>query len=341
MEKPHKELDDVAKIDPTERDYRLELQSSTWGADLPGIWRLEKDPARHFRREISVHVGGRNLEEHILPLPAAPIFGINRKAEYGVTLPERANLRTVRLLQRPGRTKPIRRLFILHNGLNERDSLRFYYRFADRIIKAHDRPSEGAAACVIFPFPGHLTHYNFHGPFSETPLARYLSDSGELFRQFLRHMVEMRWFLSMALDSDAEPWMVGGRLFTQGSIARRVYKDSNRLYEASRLRLKSARELRSEKHLDQHVESGEEILTPGLKTKEGQIRDSLRITQVCTRPRCGRRSCEPASPRGGVQPRWLPGPIGLFRVASSSFELHHDLLGRRDQGPVPHGFRPS
>lgn len=277
MERPHKELDAVAKIWPTERDYRLELQSPEWGKDLPEGWHLIEEPARHFVREIPVHAGGRNLQEHLIPLPAAPIFAINRKAEYGMTLPERANLRTVRVLQRPGRERPIRRLFILHNGLNERDSLRFYYRFADRIIKAHDRPSEGAAACVIFPFPGHLTHFNFHGPFSETPLARYLSDAGELFRQFLRHMVEMRWFLSMALDSDAEPWMVGGRLLTQGSIARRIFEDSNRLYDASGTRLEHAREIRAEEHLNQPREDDKRDLNPGLRTKEGQIRDSRKI----------------------------------------------------------------
>jgi len=187
----------------------------------------------------------------------------------------RPNLRTIRILQRADRAKPIRRLFILHNGLNERDSLRFYYRLADWILRAHSVHSQGAAACVVMPFPGHLTHYNFHGPFSETPLARYLSDAGELFRQFLRYMVEMRWFLSAALDSDAEAWMVGGDLFPRNTVADDVQRDSDGLYRASRTRLIKAQAIQK-----RGIGEIKAPLKPGLQTTKGQIEDSIEIIRA-------------------------------------------------------------
>ncbi len=273
---PHKDLAALAEIRPEERDFRLHLERPDWGSELRESWKRESAPARHFSRCVPVHGRGRGREllEHIIPLPAAPIFGINRKAEYGMELGNRPNIRTVRLLQRPERAaqgKPISRIFILHNGLNERVSLRFYYRLADWILKAHSVPGQGAA-CVIMPFPGHLTHYNFHGPFSETPLSRYLSDAGELFRQFLRYMVEMRWFLSAALDPDTEPWMVGADLFPRETLAEDIRKDSDRLYHDSRARLNRAKAIRAKGSGES--ESG---LKPGLQTSLKQIEDSIGI----------------------------------------------------------------
>jgi hypothetical protein len=65
-----------------------------------------------------------------------------------------------------------------------------YYSLASFLIAEDDR-----TACVIRPFPGHLTRYPFEG-FAETPLDRYLQDSSHLFHQFLRYMIESQWFLS-------------------------------------------------------------------------------------------------------------------------------------------------
>ncbi len=274
MQLSHKDLAKLAEIRPEERDYRLELEAPDWGRDLDSPWTPLSEPARHFSRQFSVH-GRSELVEHIVPLPSAPIFGINRKAEYGMALKDRANIRTIRVLQRPQRIeneKPIKRIFVLHNGLNERDSLRFYYRLADWILRAHFVGSQGAAACVIMPFPGHLTHYNFHSPFSETPLTRYLSDAGELFRQFLRYMVEMRWLLSMVLDSDAEPWMVGGKMLDGDSLADDLQKESDGLYRASATRLKTARAIRAK-----GVAPSEPTLAPGLQTTREQIGASIDI----------------------------------------------------------------
>jgi hypothetical protein len=284
---PHKDLATLAEISPAERDYRLNLQSPLWGSDLGDVWTPQSVPARHFTRRVPVHGKGtgKELLEHIVPIPSAPIFGINRKAEYGLALEDRPNLRTIRVLQRPERgTKPIKRIFILHNGLNERDSMRFYYRLADWILKAHFIPSQGAAACIVMPFPGHLNHYSFHGPFSETPLSRYLSDAGELFRQFLRYMVEMRWFLSAALDPDPKPWMVGGDLFPRKTLVGELQKDSDGLYRASRKRLKTARAIRAK-----GTGRIKAPLKPGLQTSGKQIKESVDVI----RSALGRNSDEP------------------------------------------------
>jgi pimeloyl-ACP methyl ester carboxylesterase len=207
----HDELDRCAEIHPTERDYALHLHAPTWGKHLRPEWDPIEQPARHFKRVFQVHgdepEADRRIEERIVPFPSAPIYGINRQRDYGFTL-ERPNLHTVRVIRRAD-DGPITRLFILHNGLNEASNLRLYYRLADWIFSEHAAPdSEGTPACVVVPFAGHLMHAPFHGPFSQTPLSRYLGDSGELFRQFLRYMVQMRWLLSAITRLD-DPWRVG------------------------------------------------------------------------------------------------------------------------------------
>jgi pimeloyl-ACP methyl ester carboxylesterase len=308
LKQPHKKLAELAEIRPHERDYNLGLQSPRWGTALDGAWELASQPARHFKRKFYVH-GRSQLLEHIVPFPSAPIMGINRKAEYGRTLQGRPNMRTIRVLQRPMREaseKPISRVFFLHNGLNERDSLRFYYRLADWILRAHYLSAEGAAACVIMPFPGHLTHYNFHGPFSETPLTRYLSDAGELFRQFLRYMVEMRWLLSIVLESDAEPWMVGGGLFGPESLATDLQKESDSLYRASRARLKRARAIRAK-----GVGRSQPALEPGLQTGGDQIDASIEILREIL----GRS----ASDRGALRGHVVGYSLGGFLAQSIFF----------------------
>jgi pimeloyl-ACP methyl ester carboxylesterase len=243
--KIHDDLDQLALIRPEERDYNLKLSSPDWGAGLSG-WSAKEVPARHFHRTIPVHVDGtvtKKLDEFIVPFPSAPLYGINRKAEYGKSLAKRPNMHSLRILRRPG-TAPIHRLFILHNGLNETESLKFYYRLADWILSQQEQLSKAeGAACLIMPFPGHLMHSSFHGPFSETPLSRYLNDAGELFRQFLRYMIGMRWLLSSVTDSDAESWMVGGDLLDVGSRQSDLLAESTTLYEVSKKRLEKANEM--------------------------------------------------------------------------------------------------
>jgi pimeloyl-ACP methyl ester carboxylesterase len=242
----HRDLEKLALIQPEERDYNLRLQELHWGADLKR-WQPNERPARHLSREIPVHEGHETTKlcEYLIPFPSAPIYGINRKTEYGLDLPGRPNMHTLRVLKRP-RANPVRRLFILYHGLNETDSLKIYYRLADWILEQQSLVSGGeGAACMVIPFPGHLMHASFHGPFSETPLARYLTDAGDLFRQFLRYMVEMRWLLSMVADTDVPKWMVGGELLDERSRVCDMHDESALLYEMSTKRLERANKIRS------------------------------------------------------------------------------------------------
>jgi hypothetical protein len=278
----HEDLAALAEIMPEERDYNLKLQNQRWGATLQTgkdrKWIPVKDPHWHFARQFGVHTyDGSWLHETIVPFPSAAIYGINRKVDYGKRL-TRPNMHTVRVLRRPQSTG-IRRLFILHNGLNEADDMKFHYQLADWILRAHDLdPPDEGAACLIVPFPGHLTHFSFHGPFSETPLSRYLNDSGELFRQFLRYMIGMRWMLGMIADSDAQDWMVGGKtLKTPGShaeaLAEEIWGESDAMFAASRTRLENAEILRKEAKGPTRFSN----LDPGENTSTDQIIPAIEL----------------------------------------------------------------
>jgi pimeloyl-ACP methyl ester carboxylesterase len=273
----HDDLDLLAQIQPEERDYNMEMRLPDWGKNLrQDRWTLVKSPARHFVREFPV-AGGTGatgfLEERILPFPSAPIYGINRKAEYDQALPHRPNMHSVRLLTRP-RSKPIHRLFILHNGLNETDSLRFYYQLADWIMGQQQlvSPKEGAA-CLVMPFPGHLMHSTFHGPFSETPLSRYLNDAGDLYRQFLRYMTGLRWMLSIISDSDAADWMVGGDLLDPSDRVRGLVSEVETLHDMSDRRIARTEKL-MQKGNDRHPR---ELFDLGERTSESQVEDVVAL----------------------------------------------------------------
>ena len=71
----------------------------------------------------------------------------------------------------------------------------FFYKFAADIIRESELRGE-RAICIIRPFPGHLTRYSTNPRFAESPLEHYLDDSLELFRHYLRYMVETQWLLS-------------------------------------------------------------------------------------------------------------------------------------------------
>ena len=221
---------DVSQIAAGERDMALTLHEPKWGQGLKAPWQLRSRPGRHFWRDVTVD--GRRLRDHLIRFPSAPIYGINRRQTYEVEF-ERPNLHTFRLLKRPtDHGEGVQRLFVLHNGLNETESLRFYYQLADWLID--ECAVQGhRAACLIAPFPGHLTHFPFSGPFAEMPLTRYLSDSGELFRQFLRYMVEMKWLLSIATRTAVEPWMAGRSPLDPGHLTSELHAEWSALREAS------------------------------------------------------------------------------------------------------------
>jgi hypothetical protein len=233
--------EDAAPIDWRERDNELGLHEDEWGKSMDGVrsWRSVASPSRHFTRELLVGAQQdplAELDEFVVRFPSAPIYGMNRKADYNLRFPRRPNMHTLRVLMKAKEENdgPISRVFILHNGLNETTNLRFYYRLATWILKEDERDGH-RSACLIAPFPGHLMHAPFVGPFAQTPLSRYLGDSGELFRQFLRYMVEMRWLLSLLVKKRPESWMIGGMPLERKNLAADLLDELSRQRRASRL----------------------------------------------------------------------------------------------------------
>ncbi|MGH2904052.1 MAG: hypothetical protein ACRDK7_10775 [Solirubrobacteraceae bacterium] len=188
------------KIHLQERDVRLGLNSLGWPKLTPQLaelgWELGSG-GDHLHREIvekEPEYLAVPLSEALLRFPSASLNGLQRRQEYHVNVNESENLHTYRILSDPqrGRAK-VRRIFLLHSGLNEADSMGFYYQLASYLLAAH--PDDRGTVCVIRPFPGHLTRAPFQA-FAETPLDRYLWDGSHLFRQFVRYMIETQWFLS-------------------------------------------------------------------------------------------------------------------------------------------------
>lgn len=184
----------AARIRTDERDRNLQLNLRQWPAQVPEGWIRS---GRSLRRIIVDDKAKRipaELEERVLRFPSAPMHGMHRIHEHHVTIGTSENFHTLRILRsaKPEhRRDPIRRVFLMHTGLNERDGLGHYYWLASLLIK-----QEPTTACIVRPFPGHLTRYPFSA-FAETPLDNYLRDGSHLFRQFLRFMLETQWFLSV------------------------------------------------------------------------------------------------------------------------------------------------
>ena len=174
---------------------------------------------QYVERPIPHSIDPKNdLLECIIRFPSAPIYGIHRKREYLYKL-DRINYHTMRLLCRPSSdqarpAKRIERIYLFHNGLNEIDRFRFYYRLADLLMQ------DEHSACVIRPMPGHLTRCPFPGEYAETPLDRYLEDAGDLFRQFLRFMVETQWLLSALVPIPSYRVVAGLDLLGENSRVR-------------------------------------------------------------------------------------------------------------------------
>jgi pimeloyl-ACP methyl ester carboxylesterase len=233
-------VDDLSRIDPVERDINLQLHSQHWGEKLKDPWiQRGRKFDRCFYRDIRVRGGaGRDalLRDHIVRFPSAPIYGINRMQDYELKfIDERPNIHTLRLLTRQkGVRKPVERLFILHNGLNESTNLRFFYQLADWLLAEDEsKVGPGRSACLLVPFPGHLMHYPYAGPFSQTPLSRYLNDAGDLFRHFLRYMIEMHWLLSLLNNAPIEQWPVGGTPLSVNSCEKELHESWKGLRDAS------------------------------------------------------------------------------------------------------------
>jgi hypothetical protein len=219
----------AGQIHPLERDYFLQFAKTldVWPPPAPdeleilktaatdekakpGIWMaedwqpqmLDDQPGGYLWRTITrkpresdlPHRRETTLREAMLRFPSAPLSGSQSKAEFQVRLTS-FNQHTLRLLK-SGRDsdKPIEKLFLIFNGLNELDHFDFYYDLAALLVENGKEPS--SVACLIVPFPAHLTRYPLVGKYAEKPLQRFISDPSDLFRQYLRFMVEVQWLLS-------------------------------------------------------------------------------------------------------------------------------------------------
>lgn len=204
------------RIPLEERDYYLKLHSEGWGRTLEAQgWQREPadGPTAYLHRTLTL--GGspnRELLEVIVRFPSAPVYGINRRHDYQHSL-GRINFHTMRLFRRPLRTEqptPLRRIYLLHNGLNETEYSTLYYRLADVLV-------DDESACIVRPFPGHLTRFPLPNRFCEQPLDRYLADAGDLYRQYLRFMMETQWLLSALVPIRSYRAVAGLDLLAEGT----------------------------------------------------------------------------------------------------------------------------
>jgi hypothetical protein len=185
---------DARRIRPGERDHELALDTLRWPkrAVAPAGW--ERRQGGYLLRTIATDGGGLlalPLDEAMLRFPAAPLHGVQRLHEGHNSSGAAENFQTYRILTSRKFKRPVKRVFLLHNGLNELNRMGLYYELASHLISE----DEAGTACILRPFPGHLTRFPYHA-FAEQPLDRYLWDGSHLFRQFLRYMIETQWFLS-------------------------------------------------------------------------------------------------------------------------------------------------
>jgi hypothetical protein len=212
------------KIDPSERDWKLETEKAQWPTVDPDPQRWRREDG-YLRREIALDPkapkdGGiaTPLTEFMLRFPSAPIHGVQRLGEHHSGSQKSLNFHTYRILmaspdpqRQPPEPQKITRLFLFHNGLNELDRFGLYYRLASYLINEDTVNEDTETACIMHPFPGHLTRAPF-AHFAERPLQRYLWDGSHLFQQFLRYMVETRWFLSALVRRSDYPCLAGATL---------------------------------------------------------------------------------------------------------------------------------
>lgn len=188
------------EIPSAERD-RVLLSTPSWSdtakalEESQGKWQTDNG---HLFRRVTVRDEGEHAKSHrlweaLLRFPNAPLYATHGMPDKPFPFQEPwLNLHTMRVLgsgDRPG--QPIKHVYLLHNGLNETTDMMFHYRLAAWIL--HKRRD---AVCILRPLPGHLTRYPFDGPYASTPLDDYLRDPADLFRQFLRYMLETQWLLS-------------------------------------------------------------------------------------------------------------------------------------------------
>lgn len=212
-------LDGTINIVDEQRDHQLAKrnklnESHSWTR----VIRIFSDQ-NHLDQETSGNSdqGPRGeLEEHVLLWPSAPIYELGAPRGHAIPDERHSTWHTFRLLKRPG-VEEIDRVYLFFNGLNEWRTFQTYYRLADLLFLNEERRRrrkeshlQGAtSACIIRPFPGHLTRHPFSSNFFKLPMAHYLEDAAELYRQFLRYMVETQWLLSAVVPFNDVPLKTG------------------------------------------------------------------------------------------------------------------------------------
>lgn len=237
------------KIHVSERDFALGLHGRSWGENITERgWEPEVRDGRRLwlKRNLNASVNKGDpthvFDEYLLRFPSAPIYGINRKPGYALEV-DRINFHTLRLLKKR-ETQQIKRIYIYHNGLNQVDEFYLPYQLAYTLLEEGD-------ALLIRPLPGHLSRYPLATPYCETPLSRYLADPGDLFRQWLRHMVETQWLLSILAPLRSYRVVPGLELLAEGNnhdpgrsnsdrLTAAIYDSWKKIYVSSAARMQPA-----------------------------------------------------------------------------------------------------
>lgn len=240
----------AVEISHGERDLQLGLEHPNWpeeGCPLgdpteqppTGAQRWERRPGYLTRQRTD---RDDRLWEALLRFPNAPVYGLHKRPARQPAIEGRSNFHTFRVI---GRTRDrdeqgqqraqIGDVYILHNGLNETSDFDLHYRLASQLLENSERP----AVCIIRPFPSHLTRYPYSDMFAEKPLDTFLLDSGDLFRQFMRFMLETRWLLSILVPRPSYSVITGGKLVDcedrsdSRKLAQAIFDEWNLMDEAS------------------------------------------------------------------------------------------------------------
>jgi hypothetical protein len=210
------QYDDARVIRPEERDVALYLDDPEWPNSqvalkdwVPGTGCLTRTVEDKADEDKAKKEMAQPIKETLLRFPSAPLHGWQRLHESHVNLGDSENFHTYRVFSDPDYTGRIEHIFLMNNGLNETNTMGLYYRLASHLINAKKE-----TACVLRPFPGHFTRFRYQA-FAETPLDRYLWDGSNLFRQFLRYMIETQWFLSAIVRRSTYRSMAGADLLAE------------------------------------------------------------------------------------------------------------------------------
>lgn len=312
-----------AAIDPSLRDLSPNMVAWLNGGpfldDTGGFSTEDTDPSGFHR--IPHRQLPNRIQEWLLRFPSAPIYGSNRVKDVAyprdLTVPAFHSYRVLTSKDFTP-TTPIQRVFILHHGLNETENPSFYYQFAEDLLE--QRPG---SACVLRPFPGHLTRHPHSSPFTPTPLDQYLADPGELFRQFLRYMVETRWFLSIL--APVHSYMVaGGATLLGGDPSIRVAADRPRRVTSELIAEWKSCAQASRRLFEKDISPEPPDFESEVDRSLDQLRWLLGLTAITVNPDLGKIRSQLAASRPRVHV--IGYSLGGF-VAQSSFFSWPFLIG--------------